>query len=196
MWWFDPVRAREGNIREGTDESGLGGKAKRKSSPRCRLQLLGGYLRVCGWTCPRRVGSSSSGSRRESHRPHELRPCEVVDFTVAFLVPTRRRTSRGKLWVFNVFGCLFLGTWGGGGVQTAGASWVWTQRVGTAEVWTAASFSTLLLLLVLRLLLLLLLCSFCSQNVASRTAAEKKNSGGCHCGAAERIQTLTVVQVE
>lgn len=120
MWWFDPVRAREGNIREGTDESGLGGKAKRKSSPRCRLQLLGGYLRVCGWTCPRRVGSSSSGSRRESHRPHELRPCEVVDFTVAFLVPTRRRTSRGKLWVFNVFGCLFLGTWGGGGFRQRG----------------------------------------------------------------------------
>lgn len=120
MWWFDPVRAREGNIREGTDESGLGGKAKRKSSPRCRLQLPGGYLRVCGWTCPRRVGSSSSGSRRESHRPHELRPCEVVDFTVAFLVPTRRRTSRGKLWVFNVFGCLFLGTWGGGGSDSGG----------------------------------------------------------------------------
>lgn len=57
--------------------SGKGTKQKRTPS----LASNPPVVSDCGWTCLRRVGNS------ESNRPHELKPCEVVDLPTRFSEP-------------------------------------------------------------------------------------------------------------
>ena len=95
---------------------------------------------------------------------------------MAFLVSTRRRTSRGKVGVFNVFGRVFWGTWRGGsdsgGFLSLDPARRGLQKSELRQVFQPSS--SLFFAVLLLLLLLLLFCSFCRQNVASRTAAKKK----------------------
>lgn len=56
-------------------------EGKQKAVPPLSPPTLWSWMRICGWTCPGRVGCS------EPYRPHELSPREVVDLPLRFPDP-------------------------------------------------------------------------------------------------------------